>query len=683
MYISKIQITNFRGFNDTVTIEFNEGVNVLIGANNCGKSNLIKALSLIFGAKDKKLATDDFNKNTTIQKLKESPPKVQISVFIKESDNEGLYSDDLVIVSTCLTKLEKPYEARLTYEFYLPEKELKDYKDEIDSVSSDNIDDYWKVIRNYFIRKYTYKIYAGDPEHKTVVDSDALNKFDFQFLDAIRDVERDMFTGKNTLLKEVLDFFMDYDIKTDNEKTKTEKTAAIKEKKKTFSGKAAELIKSLQDRMKAGKSQILKYAEKTGASFGNAIPNFEGDIVDSELYSALKLIVEYETGIKLPATHNGLGYNNLIYISLLLAKMQKDASGEYLGGNAKIFPILAIEEPEAHLHPAMQYKFLRFLKENRQKEVKQIFITTHSPNITAAVGLDEIIALNIDGKGAFNMGYPGKVFGDSPEGKNSKAYVSRFLDVTKSDMLFSKGVIFVEGITEQLLISILAEKNNKGLEEYHIAVINVGGRYFDHFLKMFDSNEKYAIDKKIACVTDLDPQRKDKETNRFSKCYPFELDIDTEKYEYKSSSNPLVEKYSKARSHPNIRSFSQTVGIGKTFEYELILDNPSNESLLTDSMSNSGEVENLMKACKNKKPIDEMLSILKGDNEENERIIKSIEANTQWDDDEKRKHIVAARYLNSVGKGVNALKISQKLEKDGCDIVVPKYIEEAVKWICQ
>jgi predicted ATP-dependent endonuclease of OLD family len=515
-----------------------------------------------------------------------------------------------------------------------------------------------------------------------VADSDALNKFDFQFLDAIRDVERDMFTGKNTLLKEVLDFFMDYDIKTDTTKTKAEKTKAIRKKKKIFSGKAAELIKSLQDRMEVGKSQMLKYAEKTGASVGNAIPNFEGDIVDSELYSSLKLIVEYETGIKLPATHNGLGYNNLIYISLLLAKMQKDASGEYLGGNAKIFPILAIEEPEAHLHPAMQYKFLRFLKENRQKEVKQIFITTHSPNITAAVGLDEIIVLNIDNKEAFNIGYPGKVFGDSPEGKNSKAYVSRFLDVTKSDMLFSKGVIFVEGITEQLLISILAEKNKKSLEENHIAVINVGGRYFDHFLKMFDSNEKYTINKKIACVTDLDPQRKDKEANRFSKCYPFELDIDKEKYEYKGCSNPLVDKYSEDRKHPNIRSFSQTFGIGKTFEYELILDNPSNESLLTDSMSNLKEVESLMKACKNEKTIDGMLSILKDDNEENERIKKSIEANVQWDDNEKRKHIVAARYLNSVGKGMNALEISQKLEKNECNIAVPKYIEEAVKWIC-
>lgn len=111
----------------------------------------------------------------------------------------------------------------------------------------------------------------------------------------------------------------------------------------------------------------------------------EGKILDTELYSALRLIVENETRMKLPAKNNGLGYNNLIYISLLLAKMQKDASIDYLGSNAKIYSILAIEEPEAHLHPDMQYKFLKFLYNNEKNESKQIFITSHSPNITAAV----------------------------------------------------------------------------------------------------------------------------------------------------------------------------------------------------------------------------------------------------------------------------------------------------------
>src|SRR5690606_25191049 len=107
---------------------------------------------------------------------------------------------------------------------------------------------------------------------------------------------------------------------------------------------------------------------------------------------------------------NGLGYNNLIFMSLLLAKMQVNSDGNYLGSNAKVFPVLAIEEPEAHLHPAMQYKFLKFLKENKDtRKVRQIFVTTHSTQITSAVSLDEIICLHNEA-GKVLVGYPGKTF---------------------------------------------------------------------------------------------------------------------------------------------------------------------------------------------------------------------------------------------------------------------------------
>ena len=81
-------------------------------------------------------------------------------------------------------------------------------------------------------------------------------------------------------------------------------------------------------------------------------------------------------------------------MSLLLAKMQVNADVNYLDSNAKVFTTLAIEEPEAHLHPAMQYKFLKFLNEHkREKKVRQIFVTTHSTHITSAVSLDEIIGI--------------------------------------------------------------------------------------------------------------------------------------------------------------------------------------------------------------------------------------------------------------------------------------------------
>src|SRR5699024_4090448 len=110
-----------------------------------------------------------------------------------------------------------------------------------------------------------------------------------------------------------------------------------------------------------------------------------------DLLAILKLIVKDKIGIEIPATHNGLGYNNLLYISLLLAKMQAESDEDFMKINTILFPILAIEEPEAHLHPSMQYKFLKFLRQNRDNHnIKQVFITTHSTQITSAVKLDDL-----------------------------------------------------------------------------------------------------------------------------------------------------------------------------------------------------------------------------------------------------------------------------------------------------
>lgn len=230
------------------------------------------------------------------------------------------------------------------------------------------MDKAWKVLKHNFIRFYVYKIWGGDPINQSAADNESLQKFDFQFLNAIRDVERDMLSGRNTLLRDVFDFFMDYEIKIDGEKKRDQKHREIKERKILFSEKAGVLIQDLSDRIEVGKKEILSYAKNTGASFNKATPNFEGNISENEMYSVLKLIVEYETGIKIPATHNGLGYNNLIFMSFLLAKMQVNADAEYLDANAKVFTTLAIEEPEAHLHPAMQYKFLKFLNENKKEK---------------------------------------------------------------------------------------------------------------------------------------------------------------------------------------------------------------------------------------------------------------------------------------------------------------------------
>ena len=691
MYISKIQISNFRNFKEK-EIEFNDGVNVIIGHNNAGKTNLIRALSLVIdNQKPKRLESDDFNKNVTIAELKANPPKISIAVTIKKGKEEE--PDDLVTISNWLTKLDSNYEALLTYEFFLPEKKQEEYLKEMALIADDDanaVDKAWKVLKHDFIRFYTYKIWGGDPINQATADNESLQKFDFQFLDAIRDVERDMLTGRNTLLKEVFDFFIDYEIKLDGVKSNDQKHQEIKERKILFSEKADELIKELSDRIDAGKKEILSYAKNTGASFNKATPNFEGSVSENEMYSVLKLIVQYETGIKIPATHNGLGYNNLIFMSLLLAKMQVNADVDYLDANAKVFTTLAIEEPEAHLHPAMQYKFLKFLNENKkEKKVRQIFVTTHSTHITSAVSLDEIICLHNEG-GETNVGYPKKVFlnGDGTENIKSKKYVQRFLDATKSDMLFAQKVLFVEGIAEQLLLSIFANYLGKSLEDNHIAVINVGGRYFNHFLYLFDALKDNTIPKKIICLTDRDPESKEKADGKFKKCYPFEFNKDMTKFDYQT--NPNADSY-RAGSHPNITFYSQPIEKGKTFEYEILISNPTLELLLTDSVSNSDEIRDLMTLYNTTgKTFQDLLNRL-SKSKENQRIIESINVNASLSDDDKKKAIIASRYLNSVGKGENALELcyvlQENLTKKGTDdfkdFNVPAYIKSAIEEICQ
>lgn len=683
MYIKTLSVENFRTFKNRMTVKFNDGLNVMVGHNNAGKTTIIRALEILFNSKrSRNMNIDDFSKKTTIKELQASPPTITINAILKESLNEPNYSEDLVVVASWLTKLQSRYEASITYEYYLPETETDNYYEAINEIKSDNPNEYWNEIEHNFLQKYKSRLLVGPPENQTLVDSEDIDKFDFQYLTAIRDVERDLYTGKNTLLKEVIDFFIDYDIKSDTTLTDKEKTSIINGKKKMFSQNADELLKSLHERMEEGKSHMLRYVQNTGAGFSEMKPTFEGSISDTELYSALRLIVQDETGITLPAINNGLGYNNLIYISLLLAKMQKDTSDEYLGSNSKVYSILAIEEPEAHLHPHMQYKFLKFLKENRKRQVRQVFITTHSPNITAAVDLEDIIVLYNDVNKKLNVGYPGKVFDEKDsEDLKSKKYIKRFLDVTKADLFFAQSIVLVEGLAEQLLVPEFAKSLNpeKDLVENHTSVINIGGRYFDHFLKIFDTNKSdHAINKKVVCITDLDPMRKNHARTNWEACLPLFLYKNEKKYDYKSTSNNLVNR----KISENILISSQQEDESCTLEYDIILHNLTNKTVVVSSMSNKDEIFNLMDGYIEGKSYLELISLLRnGKFKEEAKEIEVANVNEDW----LKRHLIAGRYLGSIKKGESAqdlaLILFEELEKQTQSIICPEYLEKAIIWL--
>ena len=679
MYIKEIKISNFRNFQEA-SVPFHEGVNVILGHNNTGKSNLLRAIGLVLGFSDgHRLGTSDIFYDINVATLKLQSPRIQITLVLHRSEGEDLDSAEMGLFSGMMTDPTLSEEAELRYEFKLADTQEDNYK--ADVAEATTAKEIWKIIDHDYIRFYRSSRSGGNQAAGISVN-DALGQIDFQFLDAIRDVSHDLYAGYNPLLRDVLNFFIDYSVKNDAEKTEDEIKEQLKTLRDNFVLQSAPLMHTLQSRLQNGKNVFLKYAVDTGATFNGAVPDFDGEVTENEMFAVLRMIIKYAIGIEVPATYNGLGYNNLIYMSLLLAKMQADSSITYMKRNAKVLTFLAVEECEAHLHPAMQYKFLQFLQDNKANgHVRQIFMTTHSTQIASAVKLDDLICLTSPKLGQIDVGYPRVIYnGNNANDVKSKQYVQRFLDATKADMFFANRLIFVEGVAEELLLPVFAKYLGKNLTDEHVLVVNMGGRYFNHFLKLFDTNNAYAINKKIVCLTDIDPCRKKNLPNAdYEACYPYEYNIDTVNYNYMHHAETEVAQYA---SHPNIRFYRQDPMYGKTLEYDIMRENPNCELLLTDSVSNISEIKAMMA----ERNLNDMIDKLRK-SDTNTRIKTSIDA-SGWTDEEKRKAVLASRYLNSVSKGSNALELNvalmtnlEKPEADRIEFHVPQYIVDALTWL--
>ena len=183
----------------------------------------------------------------------------------------------------------------------------------------------------------------------------------------------------------------------------------------------------------------------------------------------------------------GLGYQNILFMAAEMLLLENSTNG--------YVTTLIIEEPEAHLHPQLQLKLLQYLKD---LDTMQIFISTHSPNISSKVHIENLFLCQ-----------DGKVFSLRPDetvlNKEDYIFLEKFLDVTKADIFFAKGLIFVEGITEQLVLPMIAEKMGKNLTDKGISIINIGNIAFKRYANIFKrKNRDEKINVPIAFITDLD-----------------------------------------------------------------------------------------------------------------------------------------------------------------------------------
>ena len=197
---------------------------------------------------------------------------------------------------------------------------------------------------------------------------------------------------------------------------------------------------------------------------------------------------------------NGLGYNNLIYASTIFGDIIQRK--EILKQD---YNLLLIEEPEAHLHPQLESTFFRYLQKLDMNNEFQIIVSSHSPTITAKTKLDNVIVM----KNINNTIYATSIK-DTCLKNEDKIFLKKFLDVTKSQLFFSNGVILVEGITEALLLPIFAKMLGEeyDLEKNGIEVI-VTGISFQRYSGLFNSDDpNKRLNFKCAVLTDDDGDKK-------------------------------------------------------------------------------------------------------------------------------------------------------------------------------
>lgn len=499
MYISNVKIENYRNFK-AFEIKL-KPFTLIIGENNVGKSNLLNALGLIFNNelmsfRRRALEIDDINysavnsfkRSVADMNLNEDEiqfPEVKVEVIMEgfNEDQEAVVGDWFIDEDLKKAKLTYIYRNRnpkihiwidgqrkklsgmMPYENETPEEFAERKVNSVD----------------FPIKDYDYTIHGGEDLSKQV-EGYFLKMLRMEYLDALRDAKRELAaSGDYRLLYRIL-----------NNRDES-RFFDLKQHLSTLSD-----IIGKNEELRTIKKDIKEYMDKISLQENEADNGVDFEFSSIETAELLKKFSLIYGNEPVNVERNGLGRNNLLYISLVLSHL----SSESTSVNNVYFKLIGIEEPEAHLHPHLQEHLTKNIK-GESNEKTQIIMTSHSPHIVNKLDLeDTVIIFRDNGDLSIKNHYIlQNMKDDSPEHKANIRYLKKYLDATKSTMFFARRVILVEGISEQLLIPIMFKiLTGSELERLRCNVVNVNGLAFKNFLNIIKNG--YFI--KCVVITDSD-----------------------------------------------------------------------------------------------------------------------------------------------------------------------------------
>lgn len=528
MYLKKIEIQNYRLWKHS-EIELEPESTVIVGKNNTGKTSFIDFIQLIVNDKNKKLSFDDYplsERNTlysTIKNYLEDTisfedlsnffilPSIKMHVdYSLEKDDDPLGTLSPFIIDTDDSITEALIDAE--YNFI----GLKEQFDIIFPKSIKDEDEPIKKIRNIIEKVFSslikLNIYAVNPkneEKRRKVDyKEFENLFPLFAIKAERHMDESEVLNETPLKKIVSSIFQPELDKASED---------INEKKEELKKYCEEINFTAENQV----NNLLKIIVENSLQFGypsaedhNLFAKSNIDLQDQIQKSVDLYYKSNGTDEILPSGYNGLGYKNLIKIELELLSF-KDEIGDCIG---KSIPLIFIEEPESHMHPQMQQKFIEYIDEFTRKisdnKKIQIIITTHSSHIVNSTEFEKIRYITKN-QGIVKV----KNLTDfCNTNASDKEFLEKYLTLNKCDLFFADKAILIEGTAERLLIPNIIEKLDAAgkfseakvtLQSQYYTLIEVGGAYAFKFIPFM----KF-LDIPTLIITDIDSISEDR-----TKCY--------------------------------------------------------------------------------------------------------------------------------------------------------------------